>query len=810
MNQELSFFNQRMLPLGLTDDNNYFEVKDEEAEFPRPSTYKIKVFSEDEAGNILIVYWTIQGELITYVKMGDGKTSHLNGKVKNYTIKRLKEPKGDMKYQMPTGQGTHPWFPPALVEKFKKGERIETLYLTEGVFKAWRAQLDGVDMVGLTSITHYMDSETRGIHSDIAKLIEVCEVQNVVILWDGDCLNISEKDLTRRDPITRRPKGFFNAAKKISQLIAKIKFKKTRHHPSVFFMHPKSDMMPNKPKGIDDVLIEPELQDKKPAILHDLKAIKEEGYWFYKANITESTQGLWRYFALDDAKVFFQRHELKIGVNEWYFHDDKYKYNDEKNELELLVPGWATSIRWIGDDFFVERLIPGASTDRRKLIPIKATTLKQLYGNDYMNYIRQGHHVAFCNVPNHFDYEQVIIKEDKKFYNRYFPFRHVPAEGRYPKTLEFIKHIFGDYDVNHAPTGNKIKSWELGLDYIQLLLCHPTQILPVLCLYSPENNTGKSTFGKLLLSLFGDNAVLISNHDLQSEFNDTFSDKLLAICEETLLERKKEAERIKALSTQPQILVNTKGVAAYSIDFFCKFQFYSNNKRMIYVTKHDERFWIIQVPKAKGDNPKLLDEMRQEIPAFIKHLRERKMATENESRMHFHPSLVRTKAFEETVKVNEPQEATNIREEIKDMFLLDSEIETIEMTMKDIQKEFFTAKANQKWITEILKDYLNIDLERDDNGIAVPRRGKYIKHEMHEINFGGETRFEIRAVEKPTKGRHYVFHRKDFVSNNETSFIDTDNPEKAKEASAFTTDLSKNDYPPTWDEAKKNEHTFVT
>src|SRR5574343_638986 len=210
MNSELTFFQSRMMPLGVTDDNNQFEVYDSEAEFPRPSTYKVQIFSEDSEGNIVILYWTIEGNLVTYVKMGDGKTSHLKAKMKNYTLKRLKEPKGDMKYQMPSGQGTHPWFPPALVDKYNKGERIETLYLTEGVFKAWRGQLDGVDIVGLTSITHYADNETKGLHSDICKLIEVCEVQNVGVLWDGDCLNISEKDLTRRDPKTRRPSGFFN------------------------------------------------------------------------------------------------------------------------------------------------------------------------------------------------------------------------------------------------------------------------------------------------------------------------------------------------------------------------------------------------------------------------------------------------------------------------------------------------------------------------------------------------------------------------------------------------------------------------
>jgi Family of unknown function (DUF5906) len=137
-----------------------------------------------------------------------------------------------------------------------------------------------------------------------------------------------------------------------------------------------------------------------------------------------------------------------------------------------------------------------------------------------------------------------------------------------------------------------------------------------------------------------------------------------------LLERKRDAERIKAMSTAKQMSVNPKGSAQYTIDFFCKFIFNSNNKRMIYVSRHDERFWIVKVnPFVGKDNPNLLEEMIAEIPAFIHYLKNRPLSTAQESRMWFHPSLIRTDALEEAVKVNEPQEASDLRERIRDMFL---------------------------------------------------------------------------------------------------------------------------------------------
>jgi hypothetical protein len=761
-----NFFQDRMDLLGITPDINKIVISDPEAEFPQPDTQTWPLFAEEKStGDIMISYFTIDGEAIRYTRMGDGKSSHINASIRYYETRRLKEPKGDMKYQMPAGQPTKPWFPPALVQKFKEGEKVSTIILTEGVFKAMRGSMAGLDVVGLPSITCYKEKDGK-LYSDIHRLIEKCQVENVIILWDGDCLKFSKKDLQVGDEITNRPATFFNSAKKIAELLGKLEYQKTREKVSVWFSHVKSDCLPSKPKGLDDLLIDAAKEGKEDRVVHELRHIGDKGFFFFARNITTTSAALYKYFRIDDAKSFYDLHGTEIESREFKFKGSVWRWSEVNNELEMQAPEWAERVKWVGDEFFLEDVVPGAVRSRRKLIAYKQGQFTKMFGYKFWEYLP--HHKAFCNIPDHFNYRQIIETEDGgRYYNRYFPFPHVPQEGSWNTILEFLKHIFGAHKVIHSKTGKEYDSWELGIDYIQILLTKPTQMLPVLCLFSPENNTGKSTLGKLLMHMFGDNAVPIGNSDLQSEFNEMFVDKLLAICDETLLERKRDAERIKAMSTAEQIMVNPKGQKQYSIDYFCKFLFTSNNIRMVYVSKHDERYWIIKVPRTATDNPRILDEMSAEIPAFVHYLVTRKLVSDRESRMHFHPSLIKTNIFKEVVQVNEPTDATNLREQLREWFIQDSELTEIRMTLKEIRNEFFSDRTSVSWINEILKDYLCVDLVRNQAGESIFERGTYTKFENWHNATGEE---EIRAVKKPYRGRPYQFLRSQFVAEGEVNY----------------------------------------
>jgi len=219
------YFNERMKILGVTEENNKIWIHNNDGDWPAQGGGEAKIFWHDQKGNITITYYTIAGEAIMYEDM-----NVKNKKPRFYQTKRLREPRGDMKYQMPKGVKPYPWFHPNTVQAFADRKKIDTIYLTEGVFKAWVAGQEGLHVVGLSSITHYAGEDGQ-LHRDIRYLIEFCQVDNVVILWDGDCLDISKKDIATRAEATRRPFGFFNAAKKIRKLIHRITYYHLRQAP---------------------------------------------------------------------------------------------------------------------------------------------------------------------------------------------------------------------------------------------------------------------------------------------------------------------------------------------------------------------------------------------------------------------------------------------------------------------------------------------------------------------------------------------------------------------------------------------------
>lgn len=761
---QTAYYELRMKELGVTEQNNQIEVYNPEAEPPMSKVGTERIFWYDQQGNITINYWTVEGHAIVYYP-SDVK----NSKPTFYQTKRLLEPRGDMKYQMPKGQGTFPWFHPATVDAFKKGEHIDTIYLTEGVFKAWAAGQHGLHVVGLASITCYAGRDGQ-LHRDIVRLMERCSVDNVVILWDGDCLNVSVKGIQVREEATKRPFGFFNSAKQIRKLVHKCDWEKPRATPAIHFMSVQSEAFAQeKPKGLDDLLIVAEQKELLPQVLGDIKRLRDKGPYFYRLEITSTTDLLFRHFALgkEDVEKFYHRHSDVIGETEFLFRGSMYAYSEAENKLVLLQPEWAKSIYWVGDEFFEEQREPSAKENfsQKMLRHRKKETLTARFGRDFIRYLK--YYSGFVNVPEHFNYERIIEVENKEYFNQYFPFPHIPEEGKWENIKMFLFHIFGDNVVRNPKTDQTTTMYQMGLDYLQLLLTQPTQQLPILVLYSPENSTGKSTFGELCYQMLGDNVVFIGNSDLESDFNEVYAGRLLAICEETLLERRKDAERIKNISTASRVTINPKGQKQYSIDNFLKFQFYSNNPRMVYVTKHDERYWILRVPVIPEDqrDPELKERMWAEIPAFIHYLKNRQMATTHDSRMWFHPAMLRTEVFIDTVRLNEPTAATDMRIMLRDMFIeAGPQCQEIRMPLKNVVDEFFKGTKNSRsWAQELVRDYLCVDLLRNEAGQTIYERGSYTKLVYNEYADDGEGAIEEKVVK--WKGRPYVFKRADFVQD---------------------------------------------
>jgi hypothetical protein len=63
----------------------------------------------------------------------------------------------------------------------------------------------------------------------------------------------------------------------------------------------------------------------------------------------------------------------------------------------------------------------------------------------------------------------------------------------------------------HPETGKKIeyKNLDIALDYLQIIYQQPWRKLPIICLVSKENSTGKSTFGNFLRTHAGQQMSLL-------------------------------------------------------------------------------------------------------------------------------------------------------------------------------------------------------------------------------------------------------------------------------------------------------------
>ena len=268
------------------------------------------------------------------------------------------------------------------------------------------------------------------------------------------------------------------------------------------------------------------------------------------------------------------------------------------------------------------------------MVPWSIECIKQDHGKSFLSSIPK--YDGFCFVPSHLNYERVI----ENFYNRYSPFAYEPSAGYPTQTLIFLNHIFAE-------------QLDLGLDYIKILLMHPTQMLPILCLVSSERNTGKTTFLNFLKAIFGDNMTQNSNEDFRSNFNAEWAHKLIIGVDETFLDRKEDSERLKSLSTSKYYKIEAKGQDRQEIEFFGKFILCSNNEdNFIFMDQGEIRYWIRKLPPLIHDNKNLLQVLQREIPYFLNYLIERPFSTKSTTRMWFRPEQISTPALKKVKRYN--------------------------------------------------------------------------------------------------------------------------------------------------------------
>lgn len=339
-----------------------------------------------------------------------------------------------------------------------------------------------------------------------------------------------------------------------------------------------------------------------------------------------------------------------------------------------------------------------------ELIPWKKTTIKEDHdSNGIFKLIERFEN--FANVPNnntdvHTGYKRNI----KGCYNLYEPILHKPKEGDYSRTLEFLKHIFGD-KVN------------IGIDWLTILYRNPTQNLPAIGLVSKENTTGKTTLLKWLAEIYGANCCILGNEDLASNFNSPWATKLVIGVDETVIEKNIVKEKIKRLVTDDRILIERKGIDKNSVPFVGKFIMLSNNEHnFIKVDQEDTRFFVCKVPVILKKDPDMLDKLISEIPAFLHYLETRILNFEKkQDRLWFSPKDFETPALLNMIENSKSRTEKELLDWLEKVLNTDESLEAVFVSLSDLKKEIskdFKYSNLRNDLERVLKENWNLKPEK--------------------------------------------------------------------------------------------------
>lgn len=668
-----TYFEERIEKLGVTSANNFIEWQPLGANGQPLEEYnKTPRFETDEHDNIIINYYMLDGKPYKY------KPENLKS-TKPYTRVRLKVPKKkkdgkEAKYESPYGSPNFPYFPKEIIEAFKKQQVIETLVITEGEFKAEMACRSNIMCMGISGIHNWYDSNgLRQLHPDICELIIKCKVKRVVFITDADTLEIKyapDKELSER------PVMFYSAVKNFREAVMQFMATETEKElRDVYFGHLVPECLARKQKGLDDLL--QDLPFQQETIAKVLNTVQLKNDFFHLFNISDGLNKISAHFGLASAENFYITYESFIGEKEFTFKKLRYRWDVEEKKLFRIKHTDTQLYMRIGSDWFKRVFVPNKYGETEEEIKKwKVSEIQRDYGKKYPTFLDDvPKFEAWCNIPA---MDMHYSRVHGNCFNLFNPIHHIPQEGSFPTTAKFLKHLFegnaylDEVGKEHPLDGDP---FTVALDYLTLMFRNPTQILPVLCLVSPENGTGKSTFLKWLKDIYGSNATIIDNERFKQSFNGHYITKYIIGIDEGFLDvdKRSEKERLKKLATDERQYLEFKGADVQEIDFYGKIIICSNDADSLMKIEEGEiRWFVVRVKtfasRGEKEDPDFRAKMKAEIPAFLNFLKHRTIHHKKEGRAWFAPEHIVTEQLKIIIERTRNRVERVVDELISDWF----------------------------------------------------------------------------------------------------------------------------------------------
>jgi hypothetical protein len=197
-------------------------------------------------------------------------------------------------------------------------------------------------------------------------------------------------------------------------------------------------------------------------------------------------------------------------------------------------------------------------------------------------------------------------KTPEGYFNMWTGFAVEPKAGDCSK---FLTHIEENISNGNKAIYDYIIAWMA--DGIQ----NPADLPGVAVVLRGSMGTGKGVFASGYGSLFGQHYMpLIQGSQLTGRFNDHMKDKVLLFADEAFWAGDKTAEGVlKALITEPYIVIEGKGENAFKIRNHLHFIFATNNSWCVPAGAQERRFCVIDVSEKHIQDHQYFAAIQEEL-----------------------------------------------------------------------------------------------------------------------------------------------------------------------------------------------------
>jgi putative DNA primase/helicase len=170
--------------------------------------------------------------------------------------------------------------------------------------------------------------------------------------------------------------------------------------------------------------------------------------------------------------------------------------------------------------------------------------------------------------------------------NMFSGFDRKPVQGNHDPLLEHLGVLCGN--------DPEVVQWVLH--WIAYPLQNPGAKMATAIVFQGPEGTGKNIFWDAVLDIYGKYGIAIGQSQIESEFNAWISCKLFILANEVLSNRERRhiKGRIKAMITEPTIMVNQKNMPVRNESNHANIVFLSNEYQPVDTDQSDRRFMVIE------------------------------------------------------------------------------------------------------------------------------------------------------------------------------------------------------------------------